>query len=185
MYLEKSNFISELHNNLQQNDFFNSKIKDLSINNRYIYIYKNIKSIYYDIFYRYNCAYTDSIIEYKIHIYYNKINSDFIIYFTKIRYYVNSKYINSKYVSRYNDYYSHPEKKYYNVTLSDLDNIITTFINYLQEKPYYNRDDLYDIKPIICKCKKRIQLTINNYKKLLDKFLLNDDCNDIIILYLV
>ena len=98
MYLEKSNFISELHNNLQQNDFFNSKIKDLSINNRYIYIYKNIKSIYYDIFYRYNCAYTDSIIEYKIHIYYNKINSDFIIYFTKIRYYVNSKYINSKYV---------------------------------------------------------------------------------------
>ena len=102
----------EFYENLKNNYFFNSKIKNMNKENRNIFISNNIKNIYNDIFFQYKCKYSDVIINYRLKIFFNKINKDFILYLTKDRYYTNSKYL-----SNINDYYTHIEYTSYNITI--------------------------------------------------------------------
>ena len=65
------NMTEEFYQNLKHNHFFHSKIKKMEAPQRNAFIYNNIKSIYHDIFYQFNCPFSEVGIEYKIHVFYN------------------------------------------------------------------------------------------------------------------
>lgn len=174
------NMTEEFYQNLKHNHFFHSKIKKMEAPQRNAFIYNNIKSIYHDIFYQFNCPFSEAVIEYKIHVFYNKVNMDFILYFTKNRYYTNSKYLSKGY-----DYFSHIEKTYYNVPISKLEHKLESFIKILKRKPYVKKDTIFILEPIIQKCTHRINMTKKKLHRVLNHLPLNKDCNEIVISHLV
>ena len=170
----------EFYENLKNNYFFNSKIKNMNKENRNIFISNNIKNIYNDIFFQYKCKYSDVIINYRLKIFFNKINKDFILYLTKDRYYTNSKYL-----SNINDYYTHIEYTSYNITIYRLNEQLELFKKIIQKKPYVNKDDNFLLENAVNKCNKIIKIVRNKLNDILSRLPLDIDCNKIIISYLI
>ena len=166
----------EFYQHIKYNHFFHSKIKKMEASERNSYIYNNIKSIYHDIFYTFNCPFSEAVIEYKVHVFYNKVNLDFILYFTKNRYYNNSRYLSRRY-----DNYSHVEQTYYNVPISKVQDKLNCFISILKKKPYVKKDDNFILEPVIQKCIHRINMIKKKLHRILNKLPIDKDCNDIII----
>ena len=166
---------------IKKNTFFNSKIKTLDDNEKKKFINKNIICIYNSIFYKYECKYSSVTIEYKVYIYLNKINFNFIIYFSKYRYYNNSKYL-----YRINNSYSYIEKKFYDIPLSNVNNKLNCCCNFLRTKPYIkkNKKNIFIIQPILNRCVYKINILKKNIEKLVKKLPLNSDCTNIILDYI-
>ena len=186
MYIYMTNYSEEFYKYLKHNYFFLSKIKNINTTrDKDLYIYNSIKRIYNDYVYVYNCPFTRLRLKYKFMIYYNKINMDFIIYITNHRYYTNSRYLIEKYDD--SDIISDIDTKYHNIRLFDVRKECYRYFDSIKDKPIEFNKEIIDMSISLMEttCKKYIERDTKIIKRILDRFLLNDDCFDIIFSFML
>ena len=110
---------------------------------------------------------------------------DFIIYITNHRYYTNSRYLIEKYDD--SDIISDIDTKYHNIRLSDVRKECYRYFDSIKDKPIEFNKEIIDmsISLMDTTCKKYIERDTKIIKRILDRFLLNDDCFDIIFSFML
>lgn len=165
--------------NLKENYCIISKINKHKCSNKDIL--KNLIKVIFKIIYIHNCPFTRLRLQYKILIFFNKIDVNFMIYIYCNRYYNDSKYLSENY-----NLDNNLDQKYHNIRYCDIKLTLENYFDNIK-KPYkYNRKIINDEIDLIVN---QSQHHIDNFEKfvikIFEKYNINMDCIDIIISFIV